>query len=110
MGSGGCNELPISVLPRLPCAAATAGRPAGPDQKTAHREKHKKQALDDKSFQEGRRITLNEVSEATGISRPTLTRISNVPGYNTWTSEVVRGDLVARLAGRWRMTLALRSS
>ena len=42
-----------------------------------------KQALDEKSFKEGRRITLNEVSEETGISRPTLTRISNVPGYNT---------------------------
>ncbi|HIL84761.1 MAG TPA: XRE family transcriptional regulator [Pseudomonadales bacterium] len=39
--------------------------------------------MDEKSFREGRRITLNEVSEETGISRPTLTRISNVPGYNT---------------------------
>ena len=39
-----------------------------------------KQALDEKSFRDGRRITLNEVSEETGISRPTLTRISNVPG------------------------------
>ena len=50
-----------------------------------------KQTLDEKSFKEGRRITfkggrritLNEVSDETGISRPTLTRISNVPGYNT---------------------------
>ncbi|MDA7590611.1 helix-turn-helix domain-containing protein [Pseudomonadales bacterium] len=42
-----------------------------------------KQALDEKSFKEGRRITLNEVSDETGISRPTLTRVSNVPGYNT---------------------------
>ena len=37
---------------------------------------------------EGRRITLNEVSEETGISRPTLTRISNVPGYNTNTETI----------------------
>ena len=44
-----------------------------------------KQTLDEKSFKEGRRITLNEVSDETGISRPTLTRISNVPGYNTET-------------------------
>jgi putative transcriptional regulator len=47
-----------------------------------------KQALDEKSFREGRRITLNEVSEKTGISRPTLTRISNTPGYNTNTDTV----------------------
>ena len=32
--------------------------------------------LDEKSFQEKRRITLSEVSEKTGISRATLTRIA----------------------------------
>jgi len=42
-----------------------------------------KQLLDEKAFQERRRITLNDVAEATGISRPTLTRIANVAGYNT---------------------------
>lgn len=42
-----------------------------------------KQLIDEKAFQERRRITLNEVSEKTGISRPTLTRIANIPGYNT---------------------------
>ncbi len=42
-----------------------------------------KQMLDNKSFTEKRRITLNEVSEVTGVSRATLTRIANVPGYNT---------------------------
>ncbi len=47
-----------------------------------------KQMLDDKSFKEKRRITLNEVSEETGISRATLTRISNVPGYNATTDAV----------------------
>jgi len=41
-----------------------------------------KQLLDDKSFRERRRITLAEVSEQTGISRATVTRIANVPGYN----------------------------
>ncbi len=41
-----------------------------------------KQMLDEKSFNERRRITLNEVSQETGISRATLNRISNVPGYN----------------------------
>ena len=39
-------------------------------------------------LKEGRLITLNEVSEETGISRPTLTSISNVPGYNTNTDTI----------------------
>lgn len=47
-----------------------------------------KQLLDEKAFKERRRITLNEVSEATGISRPTLTRIANIAGYNTNTDTV----------------------
>jgi len=47
-----------------------------------------KQLLDDKSFKEKRRITLIEVSEKTGISRPTLTRIANTPGYNTNTDTI----------------------
>jgi len=47
-----------------------------------------KQMLDDKSFKEKRRITLNEVSESTGISRATLTRVANVPGYNTNTDTI----------------------
>lgn len=42
-----------------------------------------KQLLDEKSFQERNRITLSDVSKKTGISRATLTRISNIPGYNT---------------------------
>ena len=42
-----------------------------------------KQLLDEKSFRERKRITLNEVSKDTGLSRATLTRISNIPGYNT---------------------------
>lgn len=41
-----------------------------------------KQQLDEKCFREKRRITLNEVAEATGISRATLTRVANQPGYN----------------------------
>jgi len=47
-----------------------------------------KNKLDDKSFREKRRVTLNEVSEATGISRPTLTRIANIQGYNTNTDTI----------------------
>lgn len=47
-----------------------------------------KQLLDDKSFREKRRITLNEVSDETEISRATLTRVANVPGYNTNTDTI----------------------
>ncbi len=47
-----------------------------------------KQKLDEKAFAERRRITLNEVSEATGISRATITRIANIPGYNTNTDAI----------------------
>ncbi len=47
-----------------------------------------KQLIDEKAFNERTRITLNDVAAATGISRPTLTRIANVPGYNTNTDTV----------------------
>jgi putative transcriptional regulator len=66
-----------------------------------------KQKLDEKSFAERRRITLNEVSEVTSISRATLTRIANIPGYNTNTDaidalckyfECEPGDLLVRVA------------
>lgn len=41
------------------------------------------QQLDEKAFRERRRIPLTEVAEVTGLSRPTLSRIANVPGYVT---------------------------
>lgn len=47
-----------------------------------------KQLLDDKAFKDGRRITLNEVSDVTGIARATLNRIANIPGYNTTTDNL----------------------
>lgn len=47
-----------------------------------------KQQLDKKAFAERRRITLKEVSEKTGISNATLSRIANVPGYNTNTDTI----------------------
>lgn len=47
-----------------------------------------KQQLDEKSFREKRRITLQDVSDATGISRATLSRIANTPGYNTSTVHI----------------------
>ncbi len=42
-----------------------------------------KQLLDEKAFRERKRITVSDVSRETGISRATLTRIANIPGYNT---------------------------
>ena len=38
--------------------------------------------LSDKQFKEGRRITLVEVSEATGINRMTLSKMINHKGYS----------------------------
>lgn len=47
-----------------------------------------KQLVDDKSFREGRRITLQDVCAATGLSRTTVARISSVPGYVTTTDTI----------------------
>jgi putative transcriptional regulator len=55
-----------------------------------------KQQLDEKSFREKRRITLQDVSDATGISRATLSRIANTPGYNTSTDHI---DLLCEFLG-----------
>lgn len=44
--------------------------------------------LDEKSFRERRRITLSDVCAETGLSRPTVSRIANVPGYVTSTEVV----------------------
>ena len=55
-----------------------------------------KQMLDEKAFKERRRITMNEVTDQTGISRATLTRIANIPGYNTNTDAI---DALCRYFG-----------
>lgn len=47
-----------------------------------------KQQLDKKAFAERRRITVNEVAKKTGVSRTTLSRIANIPGYNTNTNTI----------------------
>lgn len=47
-----------------------------------------KKLLDDKSFRQKEKITLNQVSEDTGISRATLNRVANTPGYNTNTDTI----------------------
>lgn len=47
-----------------------------------------KELIAEKEFQEGRRITLEEISKATDIHRTTLSKVSNQKGYNT-TTEVL---------------------
>ena len=44
----------------------------------------------EKQFQEGRRVTLEEVATATGIHRTTLSKLQNVKGYNTTTDVLDR--------------------
>lgn len=44
-----------------------------------------KERIADLEFHEDRRITLDEIAERTGVSRPTLSRIANVRGYSTTT-------------------------
>jgi DNA-binding Xre family transcriptional regulator len=44
--------------------------------------------LSEKQFKEGRRITLIEVSEATGINRMTLSKMINHKNYSTVTDNL----------------------
>lgn len=65
-----------------------------------------RELIAEKQFQEGRRVTLEEIASATGIHRTTLSKIQNVRGYNTTTDVLDRlcdffdceiGDLVQRV-------------
>jgi len=49
-----------------------------------------KERIADREFTLGRRVTLNEVSEATGIHRTTLSKISAARGYTTTTDVLDR--------------------
>ena len=44
-----------------------------------------KERIADKEFKEKRKVTLDEISKATGISRNTISRIANTHGYNSTT-------------------------
>lgn len=44
--------------------------------------------ISEKSFREGRRITIGEVSSATGINRMTLSKLINHRGYSTVTDNL----------------------
>ena len=41
-----------------------------------------KELIADKEFTENRRVTLDEISEATGFHRTTLSKVANQRGYN----------------------------
>lgn len=49
-----------------------------------------KKYLDEKSVRENKRITLNDLSEMTKISRATLNRIVNKPNFKTNTDAINR--------------------
>ncbi len=49
-----------------------------------------KERIADLEFARGERVTLNEISEATGIHRTTLSKISARRGYNTTTDVIDR--------------------
>ena len=46
--------------------------------------------LEKKQFRDSRRITMQEVSDATGINRSTLSKILNQKGYSTGTDVLDR--------------------
>lgn len=52
---------------------------------------HLKRLMSDWEFREGRRLTIAELAEKSGVARPTLSRLINQKGYNTTT------DIIARL-------------
>ena len=49
-----------------------------------------RELLSDKAFREGRHVTLEEVSAATGVNRSTLSKMANQRGYNTTTDNLDR--------------------
>jgi DNA-binding Xre family transcriptional regulator len=55
-----------------------------------------KEMLSEKAFREGKRINLDELSDATGVNKSTLSRISSVRGYNTTTDNI---DKLCRFFG-----------
>ena len=46
--------------------------------------------IEKRQFAEGRRISLLEVSQATGLNRMTLSKILNIKGYGTGTDSIDR--------------------
>jgi len=55
-----------------------------------------KEVISEREFQSGKRITQDEISQATGIHRTTLSKISGQRGYNTTTDNI---DKLCRFLG-----------
>lgn len=49
-----------------------------------------RELMSDRSFTEGKRVTFEEISQATGINRTTLSKMANQRGYNTTTDNLDR--------------------
>ena len=49
-----------------------------------------RELIAEKSFNEGRRVTYDELSKVTGINRTTLSKLSNQKGYSTTTENLDR--------------------
>lgn len=49
-----------------------------------------RELIADKTFKEGRAVTIGEISQATGIHRATLSKIANERGYNTGSENIDR--------------------
>ncbi|MBL1141850.1 MAG: helix-turn-helix transcriptional regulator [Proteobacteria bacterium] len=47
-----------------------------------------KALLEEKSFKDGKRVTINDVVEATNLARQTISRIANQPTYSTTTDTI----------------------
>jgi putative transcriptional regulator len=47
-----------------------------------------KECMAELEFKRGKRVSMEEIAKATGVHRTTLSKISNVKGYNT-TTEVL---------------------
>jgi putative transcriptional regulator len=58
-----------------------------------------KELLAEKSFQEDRRVTIDEVSKATSIHRTTLSKLANQKGYNATT------DILDKLCAFFDVTI-----
>ncbi|MEQ3695545.1 MAG: helix-turn-helix transcriptional regulator [Pseudomonadales bacterium] len=49
-----------------------------------------KELIAEKEFKEGRRVTIGEVADSTGIHRMTISKMINQRGYNTGTENIDR--------------------
>lgn len=56
--------------------------------------------IEKKQFRESRRVTIQEVADATGVNRMTLSKILNHRGYSTGT------DVLDRLCAYFRCSVA----